>query len=264
MQYLTNSLKLQYVRKKCVMMKDNVLHSVANIIDNSDNLIALTGAGISKESNVPTFRGEDGLWRNYDAMELATPDAFRRNPSLVWEWYAWRQGLIAACDPNPGHLTLAKWEQKGVLKSLITQNVDGLHIRAGSTNVHEVHGDLWSLKCVSCDYKGRLDAPAEGIPPCPKCADNLRPDVVWFGESLDSDTISNVYHELEQADVCLVIGTSALVHPAASFPLIVKQRGGFIIEVNIERTPLSSAVDYHLSGKSGEILPQLDLLLTHQ
>ena len=246
------------------MMKDNVLHSVANIIDNSDNLIALTGAGISKESNVPTFRGEDGLWRNYDAMELATPDAFRRNPSLVWEWYAWRQGLIAACDPNPGHLTLAKWEQKGVLKFLITQNVDGLHIRAGSTNVHEVHGDLWSLKCVSCDYKGRLDTPAEGIPPCPRCANNLRPDVVWFGESLDSDTISNVYHELEQADVCLVIGTSALVQPAASFPLIVKQRGGLIIEVNIERTPLTSAVDYHLSGKSGEILPQLDLLLTPQ
>ena len=245
-------------------MKDNVLHSVANIIDNSDNLIALTGAGISKESNVPTFRGEDGLWRNYDAMELATPDAFRRNPSLVWEWYAWRQGLIAACDPNPGHLTLAKWEQKGVLKFLITQNVDGLHIRAGSTNVHEVHGDLWSLKCVSCDYKGRLDTPAEGIPPCPRCANNLRPDVVWFGESLDSDTISNVYHELEQADVCLVIGTSALVQPAASFPLIVKQRGGLIIEVNIERTPLTSAVDYHLSGKSGEILPQLDLLLTPQ
>jgi len=246
------------------MMKDNVLHSVANIIDSSDNLISLTGAGISKESNVPTFRGEDGLWRNYDAMELATPDAFRRNPSLVWEWYAWRQGLIAACDPNPGHLTLAKWEQKGVLKSLITQNVDGLHIRAGSTNVHEVHGNLWSLKCVSCDYKGRLDVPAKGIPPCPKCTNNLRPDVVWFGESLDSDTISNVYHELEQADVCLVIGTSALVQPAASFPLIVKQRGGLIIEVNIERTPLSSAVDYHLSGKSGEILPQLDLLLTHQ
>lgn len=243
-------------------MEDKVLHSVIDVIATADHMVALTGAGISKESNVPTFRGEDGLWRNYDAMELATPDAFRRDPSLVWEWYAWRQGLIANCNPNPAHITLVKWEQKGILKSLITQNVDGLHIRAGSTIVHEVHGDLWALKCVSCDYKGRLDVPAEGIPPCPICENNLRPDVVWFGESLDRNTISNVYQELEKADVCLVIGTSSLVQPAASFPLIVKQRGGLIIEVNIERTPLTSAVDYHLSGKAGEILPQLDLLLT--
>ena len=243
-------------------MEDKMLQSVIDVIAAADYMVALTGAGISKESNVPTFRGEDGLWRNYDAMELATPDAFRRDPTLVWEWYAWRQGLIANCNPNPAHLTLAKWEQKGILKSLITQNVDGLHIRAGSTLVHEVHGDLWALKCVSCDYKGRLDAPADGIPTCPLCENNLRPDVVWFGESLDSDTISNVYQELEKADVCLVIGTSSLVQPAASFPLIVKQRGGLIIEVNIERTPLTSAVDYHLSGKAGEVLPQLDLLLS--
>ncbi len=239
-----------------------MLQSVVDAIATADHMVALTGAGISKESNVPTFRGEDGLWRNYDAMELATPDAFRRDPFLVWEWYAWRQGLIANCNPNPAHLTLVKWEQQGILKSLITQNVDGLHIRAGSTFVHEVHGDLWALKCVSCDYKGRLDAPADGIPTCPLCENNLRPDVVWFGESLDRETISNVYHELEKADVCLVIGTSSLVQPAASFPLIVKQRGGFIIEVNIERTPLTSAVDYHLTGKAGEILPQLDLLLS--
>ena len=239
-----------------------MLQSVIDVIAAADHMVALTGAGISKESNVPTFRGEDGLWRNYDAMELATPDAFRRDPTLVWEWYAWRQSLIANCNPNPAHLTLVKWEQKGILKSLITQNVDGLHIRAGSTLVHEVHGDLWALKCVSCDYKGRLDAPADGIPPCPICENNLRPDVVWFGESLDRDTISNVYQELEKADVCLVIGTSSLVQPAASFPLIVKQRGGLIIEVNIERTPLTSAVDYHLTGKAGEILPQLDLLLS--
>jgi NAD-dependent deacetylase len=244
------------------MMETERLRSVVDTIINSEYLIALTGAGISKESNVPTFRGADGLWRNYDAMELATPDAFRRNPTLVWEWYTWRQGLIAECNPNPGHLTLVNWEQEGILKSLVTQNVDGLHIRAGSTNVQEVHGDLWALKCVSCDYKGRLDAPAVGIPQCPDCNNNLRPDVVWFGESLNRDTISKVYDELEQADVCLVIGTSALVQPAASFPLIVKQRGGILIEVNIERTPLTSEVDYHLSGKSGEILPRLDKLLS--
>jgi len=236
-----------------------LLH-VAEVIETADYMIALTGAGISRESNVPTFRGADGLWRNYDAMELATPDAFRRNPALVWEWYSWRQGLIAECNPNPGHLTLSKWEESGLLKTLITQNVDGLHIRAGSKNVLEVHGDLWALKCTSCNYNSRLMAPARGIPLCPECGSNLRPDVVWFGESLDRDVISQVYNELEQADVCIVIGTSALVQPAASFPLVVKQRGGFLIEINIEQTPLTSIADYHLSGKSGEVLPLLDEL----
>ena len=244
-----------------LMMETDRLHSVVEAIVNSEYLIALTGAGISKESNVPTFRGADGLWRNYDAMDLATPDAFRRNPTLVWEWYTWRQGLIAECNPNPGHLTLTKWEQEGLLKFLITQNVDGLHIRSGSKKVLEVHGDLWALKCVSCDYKSRLEAPADGIPICQECSNSLRPDVVWFGESLDRDVISNVYAELEKADVCLVIGTSALVQPAASFPLLVKQRGGLVVEINIEQTPLTSAVDYHLSGKSGEVLPELDKLL---
>jgi NAD-dependent deacetylase len=236
------------------------LLQVAEVLENAEYLIAVTGAGISRESNVPTFRGADGLWRNYNAMELATPDAFRRNPSLVWEWYSWRQGLIAGCDPNPGHVTLFKWEDLGLLKALITQNVDGLHRRAGSKNILEVHGDLWAVKCTSCSYKGRLEAPAEGIPTCPDCGGNLRPDVVWFGESLDRSVISKVYTELEKADVCLVIGTSALVQPAASFPLVVKQRGGIIIEINIEQTPLTNSVDYHLSGKSGEVLPLLDEL----
>ncbi|TFH04675.1 MAG: NAD-dependent deacylase, partial [Candidatus Thorarchaeota archaeon] len=242
-------------------MENESLLLVADTISNAEHLIALTGAGISKESNVPTFRGEDGLWRNYDAMELATPDAFKRNPSLVWEWYTWRQGLIAECNPNPAHLTLVRWEKRGLLKALITQNVDGLHIRAGSNNVHEVHGNLWALKCTSCDYRGRSESPAVGIPSCPNCSSNLRPDVVWFGERLDRDTISNVYSELEQADVCLVIGTSALVQPAATFPLMVKQSGGQLIEINVELTPLSSVVDFYLSGKAGEILPKLDSLV---
>ncbi|MFW9844042.1 MAG: NAD-dependent deacylase [Candidatus Thorarchaeota archaeon] len=245
-------------------MENESLESAIDTISNADYLIALTGAGISRESNVPTFRGKDGLWRNFDAMELATPDAFKRNPTLVWEWYTWRQGLIAECNPNPAHLTLVSWEKRGLLQSLITQNVDGLHIRAGSKNVLEVHGDLWALKCTSCEYRGRLDSPAVGIPSCPSCSNNLRPDVVWFGESLDSCIISHVYTELEQADVCLVIGTSALVQPAASFPLRVKQKGGHLIEINIERTPLSSIVDLHLAGKAGEILPKLDSLLAEQ
>ena len=242
-------------------MVNKHIQAAAEIIKESKYLIALTGAGISKESNVPTFRGEDGLWRNYNAMELATPAAFANNPSLVWEWYSWRQRLIAECEPNPAHNILVKWEEKGILKTLITQNVDGLHRRAGSQNVLEVHGDLWALKCVSCNYVGRSNAPALGIPPCPQCASHLRPDVVWFGESLDAGIIDQVYIELNKADACLVVGTSALVQPSASFPLIVKKRGGQLVEVNVEETSLTSVVDVHLLGMAGKVLPSLDSLL---
>ncbi|MHA1930522.1 MAG: NAD-dependent protein deacylase [Candidatus Thorarchaeota archaeon] len=233
------------------------------IINESKYVIAHTGAGISKESNVPTFRGEDGLWRNYDAMELATPSAFARNPKLIWEWYAWRQGLIGDCNPNPAHEVLVELEKNGILKSLITQNVDGLHRRAGSQNVLEVHGNLWALKCSSCPHKDRLSSPAVSIPKCPDCGENLRPDVVWFGEQLDPQIMNGVYQELEKADAILVIGTSALVQPAASFPLAVRQRGGHIIEINVEETPLTPYADVHLPGKAGEVLPRLKDMVIH-
>lgn len=239
-------------------MREDRLASAASIISEAQHLIALTGAGISKESNVPTFRGKDGLWRKYNVMDLATPSAFARNPKLVWEWYSWRQDLIAKCTPNPAHHTLVKWELEGVLKALISQNVDGLHRRAGSTNVLEVHGNLWAIKCISCSHYGRLSSPAQGIPKCPSCGAHLRPDVVWFGETLDPAVMQQVRIELERADTIIVIGTSALVHPAASFPLIVKERGGRLIEVNIENTPLTRVSDVHVSGKAGEVLPQLD------
>jgi NAD-dependent deacetylase len=238
------------------------LEDAASIIENSKYMVALTGAGISKESNVPTFRGKDGLWKNYDPMQLATPSAFESNPELVWEWYSWRQNLISNSNPNPAHTTLAKWEKSGLLKTLITQNVDGLHRRAGSERILEVHGDLWKLKCEVCYHRDRLSSPANGIPTCPECDSNLRPDVVWFGENLDASVILQVYEELEKADVCLVIGTSALVQPAASFPVVVKQRQGILIEVNVEMTPLTAIADIHLYGKAGEILPKLDELLS--
>jgi NAD-dependent deacetylase len=239
------------------------MKDAAKIISDAEYMIALTGAGVSRESNVPTFRGADGLWRNYDPMELATPQAFARNPKLVWEWYSWRQGLIAACEPNPAHTTITEWEVNGILNYLITQNVDGLHRQAGSDNVLEVHGDLWATKCTSCDYHGRLDSPAESIPLCPECNGMLRPDVVWFGESLDSRIMTRVHEELASADVCLVVGTSALIQPAASFPIVVKHSGGKIVEVNIDRTPLTPVSDVHVSGKAGEVLPELDQLLRH-
>ncbi len=236
-------------------------NAATDLLQNAKHLIALTGAGISKESNVPTFRGKDGLWKQYNAMDLATPQAFHRNPQLVWEWYTWRQELIAKCEPNPAHLTLAKWEHNGLLKTLITQNVDGLHRRAGSTQILEVHGNLWTLKCTKCTYQSRLSQPTQGIPLCPECQSNLRPDVVWFGESLPSSIMDQVFKELQTADIIVVVGTSALVQPAASFPLIVKQNGGQILEVNVETTPLTTSADIHLTGKAGEVLPQLDKLL---
>ncbi|MHA2141750.1 MAG: NAD-dependent protein deacylase [Candidatus Thorarchaeota archaeon] len=242
-------------------MVSETLSKAARIIANAEYMIALTGAGVSRESNVPTFRGPDGLWRNYDAMELATPQAFARNPELVWEWYSWRQGIIAECELNPAHTTIANWESNGILNHLITQNVDGLHRRAGSENVLEVHGDIWATKCTSCNYQGQSDSPAVGIPLCPECNNILRPDVVWFGESLDSRIMTRVHEELASADVCIVIGTSALVQPAASFPFVVKHTGGKILEVNVEHTPLTPAADVHVSGKAGETLPQIDSLL---
>jgi NAD-dependent deacetylase len=237
------------------------LNAAAELIQTAEHLIALTGAGISKESNVPTFRGKDGLWKQYNAMDLATPQAFSQHPQLVWEWYTWRQNLIAECEPNPAHYTLAKWEHSGLLKTLITQNVDGLHRKAGSMQILEVHGNLWTLKCTNCPYHSRLSHPAQGIPPCPECNSNLRPDVVWFGESLPSTIMNQVFIELQTADIILVIGTSALVQPAASFPLVVKRNGGHILEVNVEETPLTSVADIHLAGKAGEVLPKLDMLL---
>jgi NAD-dependent deacetylase len=244
-----------------MIQEENDLRQAVNIIKQSKHLIALTGAGISKESNIPTFRGKDGLWNRYDAMQLATPAAFRANPQLVWEWYSWRQNLVSKCNPNPAHDVLAKWEEKGLLKSIITQNVDGLHQRAGSLSVYEVHGNLWAMKCTSCDYQGQLDTPAVGVPLCPLCNSLLRPDVVWFGENLNQQIMIDVYNELDAADACIVVGTSALVQPAATFPLVVRQQGGLIIEVNIEVTPLTPVATIHLSGRAGELLPRLNSLL---
>ncbi|MHA1246603.1 MAG: SIR2 family NAD-dependent protein deacylase [Candidatus Thorarchaeota archaeon] len=239
----------------------DAIERAANLLRDAEYVVALTGAGISKESNVPTFRGTDGLWRKYNPMDLATPQAFSRNPDLVWEWYAWRQNLIASCMPNPAHYTLAEWERRHLLQALITQNVDGLHRRAGSKRVYEVHGNIWAVKCTSCDYRDRLHEPVHGTPRCPECGGLLRPDVVWFGESLDPELLGHVYEELNQADLCLVVGTSAIVQPAASFPLVVKNHGGVIIEVNVEPTPLTGAADLHIEGKAGEVLPAIDRVL---
>lgn len=219
----------------------------------------LTGAGISAESGVPTFRGAGGLWKQYRPEELATPEAFRRDPALVWEWYDWRRGLIRGVEPNAGHYALAQWQMRHHALTLITQNVDGLHDRAGSTDILKLHGDIWTVRCTKCGAESHDDrVPLDEIPPqCGRCGGLLRPAIVWFGENLPAEVWARAEQAVESCDVLLVAGTSAVVYPAASLVPRAKARGAKVIEVNLEETPMSELVDASLLGKAGEILPQL-------
>lgn len=221
----------------------------------------LTGAGISAESGVPTFRGAGGLWKNFRAEDLATPQAFARDPKVVWEWYDWRRQLLAKVEPNAGHFALAALEGRmaGAF-TLVTQNVDGLHDRAGSRNVLKVHGDIWDVRCLDCGRTVRDErAPLPELPPRCDCGGTLRPGVVWFGEALPRDVFEAAQSAMEECEVLLVVGTSAVVYPAAGLAPLARGHGARVIEVNLEETPVSGAVDAALRGKSGEILP---LLLT--
>jgi len=223
-------------------------------------VVALTGAGISAESGVPTFRGAGGLWRNFRPEDLATPQAFARDPKLVWEWYAWRRELVSQCAPNQAHRTLVEIEEhvgQGAF-TLITQNVDGLHEAAGSRNVLRLHGSLWSMRCAR---EGTLfvdrRVPLNEIPPrCPACGDLLRPDVVWFGEMLDPEILQSAFDASQRARTMIVVGTSALVQPAASLPMVAKRNGARLIEVNPDETPLSSYADEVLRGPAAVELPK--------
>ena len=219
----------------------------------------LTGAGISAESGVPTFRqAQTGLWARYDPQQLATPQAFRRQPQLVWDWYAWRRGLVAGVEPNPGHFALAELERRVPQFTLITQNVDSLHQRAGSRAVLELHGNIART---TCSREGRVveawPESDERPPRCPHCGAFLRPDVVWFGEALPADTLEAAIAATQAAEVFLTIGTSGLVHPAASLPLLAAEHGAVTVEVNPEETPLSEEMTYCLRGPSGVLLPAL-------
>lgn len=208
-------------------------------------IVALTGAGISAESGIPTFRGKDGLWNKFRPEELATPEAFFRNPKLVWEWYDWRRGLIAKAEPNEGHRILAKMEKEFPHFYLITQNVDGLHQKAGSKKVIELHGNIWKVKCVNCKCEAyEYRTPLPEIPPkCEQCGGLLRPGVVWFGESLPMDALQKAYELSKESLICIVIGTSGVVYPAAELPYIAKESGAEVIEVNPEETPISGIAD---------------------
>lgn len=236
------------------------IREARTLLKKAEKICALTGAGISAESGIPTFRGKDGLWNKYDPTELATPQAFARDPKLVWEWYNWRREIIAKAQPNPGHISLARLEEKYKEDFVvITQNVDGLHRKAGNKNVLEIHGNIWKVKCTSCSFEDfDYRVPLPEIPPkCPHCGAFLRPGVVWFGEMLPVDVMDKVEEWLRKCDLMMVIGTSGVVQPAASFAFIAKQYDATVIEVNIQATPITEIADISISGKAGEILPQL-------
>lgn len=242
------------------------------LVEEAKRVCILTGAGVSAESGVPTFRGEEGLWNSYRPEELATPQAFRRDPRLVWEWYEWRRGKIRDCSPNPGHYALARLSLNKDGSRLVTQNVDGLHEEAAREEAAggdpspalplELHGSIFRVKCTSCTYSLSQRDPVrfeseEVLPRCPACSSLLRPAVVWFGETLDPRVLETAFSAARQSDLCMVVGTSAVVHPAASVPLGTLRSGGKILEINPTETPLTQMAAVSIRAPSGEVLPEV-------
>ncbi|MEE9555016.1 MAG: NAD-dependent deacylase [candidate division Zixibacteria bacterium] len=225
-----------------------------NALKTANSVVVSTGAGVSAESGVPTFRGEEGLWKKFRAEELATFDAFNANPELVWEWYQHRREIISKIKPNPGHHAIVKMAKLFDNFQLVSQNIDGLHRLAGSDDIVELHGSIKRNKCLECDELN-YDEEFEQFPPLCKCGGRLRPDVVWFGEMLPRGALEKAFAVSRSCDLFFTVGTSGIVQPAASLPQTAKQHGAFVVEVNIESTELTFIVDQHLRGKSGDILP---------
>jgi len=231
---------------------------VAKYLLGAKRVTVLTGAGVSKESGIPTFRdAQTGLWANYNPEELATPEGFKRDPKLVWQWYDYRRKLLNDAEPNPGHRAIVELESLVPKLTVVTQNIDGLHQKAGSTDVVELHGSIKKFFCF--DKKHHADKVPFDLEEPPKChcGSMLRPGVVWFGESLPPDALTRGVTECETSEVVFVVGTSALVQPAASLPLAAYNRGAKVIEVNPEETPITELTDVFLQGPSGEMLPQV-------
>jgi NAD-dependent deacetylase len=228
---------------------------VADLIVHRQPCVALTGAGISAESGIPTFRAKGGLWETFDPVVYASIDMFRIDPSKYWSIRGEFIRNYDAYQPNPGHLALAELEGMGLLKQVITQNIDGLHRKAGSQSVMELHGSLREIFCMHCGREYHAPDIPEGMPPLCPCGGVLKPNTVLFGESLPPDALETAWREARRCKVMLVIGTSAVVQPAASLPHVAKQDGAVIIEVNLER--VFSEADYFLEGKAGMVLPRL-------
>jgi NAD-dependent deacetylase len=239
------------------MVDSQLIKRAAEKFALASSVVVLTGAGISKESGIPTFRdAQTGLWSKYNPEELATPQGFKQDPKLVWQWYDYRRKLVQAAKPNAGHQALVKLESL-LPTVIVTQNVDGLHVRAGSTDVIELHGSILRFFCF--DNQHPADNIAVGLdqPPRCICGSFIRPAVVWFHEALPQEAFSRASQLMKEADVVLVVGTSGLVQPAASLPLVAKQHGAFLVEVNPERTPIGELADIFLCGAAGDVLPPL-------
>jgi NAD-dependent deacetylase len=246
-------------------MSVDLLQAIVDRLRNASRVTILTGAGVSAASGVPTFRGSGGLWRQFRSEELATAGAFGRDPTLVWEWYSWRRALVAACHPNPAHEVIARWSREFDRCTVITQNVDDLHVRAGTAHLIRVHGSLWDLSCWrECGASPWRDesVPLLTMPPvCPSCGGLARPAVVWFGESLAAPALDAALQACS-CDVFLTVGTSALVYPAAGLVHEARRRGAFAVEINLEPTPATDEVDVALHGPADQLLPNIAARLT--
>ena len=233
-------------------MFDNVSQNLIN----SQKIVFVTGAGISQESGIPTFRGKDGYWRKHDPMKLASIDAFFDDPHLIWEWYEDRRKNILMAKPNEGHFAIANMEKFRDV-TVLTQNIDGLHQRSGSTNVLELHGSIIRIKCTVCDFSGDIIEDFESLPPKCECGNILRPDVVWFGEALSEEVWKNAIKEASSCDVMIIAGTSLVVSPANTLPIYAKQNGATLIEVNPEKTVMSNDMDLSMQTTSTNALPKI-------
>ncbi len=235
---------------------EELREKVRELTDRARRPVAITGAGVSAESGVPTFRGEDGLWKRFRPEELATPEAFARDPALVWEWYGWRRERIAPARPNPAHRWLAWYERRKPEFLLITQNVDGLHRMAGSRRLVEIHGNLWVVRCTRCGFETEdRRAPLPGLPRCPRCQGLLRPGVVWFGEPIPAEAMARAVEAVQRCDLLLVIGTSAVVYPVAGLPDLAPQ--ATLVEVNPAPTPLTPRAHVSVRAPAGEFFGPL-------
>jgi len=229
-----------------------------SVLSSAKKIVFFTGAGISAESGIPTFRGKEGIWNKMKPEELANFDAFLRNPQIVWDWYQYRKKIVHQASPNPAHLTISELQNYFDEITVVTQNVDNFHLRAGSEVVHELHGNIEKNYCITCAKRYDFEnlSVGEKVPRC-DCGGLIRPDIVWFGEYLPEEAYSLSEAAAEDCDVMFIVGTSAVVFPAANIPYIAKRNGKYLVEINIERTELSNFADLSLFGKAGEILPQI-------
>jgi len=252
------------------MTKDSEMEIPKSLIEKlktANSIMFFTGAGISAESGIETFRGKGGLWNKMSAQELASFDGFMKNPNLVWEWYQYRRNIVRETDPNAGHKTIADFEKHFEDVTVVTQNVDNLHKRAGSNNILELHGNIERNFCMDCKtfYGVEKFLETEEVPKCEECGGMIRPDVVWFGEMLPQGIFAEAEKKAADSDICFIVGTSAVVYPAAYIPISAKEAGATLVEINIEPTNISDQVEYSIMGKAGEVLPKiLEMLLDKQ